>query len=139
MVKIYQIVNTGILVTFKPFSEKLKSKSLPLLHLNICSLLKNFDEFCILLTEININFDIIALTESRIKKTCFPNKCWTGELLNWAYTNWDSSWWSFTLNQQKAFLSSKKWFEYLYAWQTGIYFYWNCMPYVIKQDYWMYL
>ena len=64
MKKNYQIVNTGIL----DFSEKFKSKSLSLLHLNICSLSKNFDNFCILLKEINMNFDIIALTESRIKK-----------------------------------------------------------------------
>ena len=53
---------------FQNFSEKFKSKSLSLLHLNICSLSKNFDNFCILLKEINMNFDIIALTESRIKK-----------------------------------------------------------------------
>ena len=65
MIKIYQIVNTGILDTFK-ISQK--SKSLSLLHLNICSLSKNFDNFCILLKEINMNFDIIALIESRIKK-----------------------------------------------------------------------
>ena len=48
--------------------EKFKSKSLSLLHLNICALSNNFNEFSILLKEIKINFDIIALTESRIKK-----------------------------------------------------------------------
>ena len=53
---------------FQNFSEKFKTKSLSLLHLNIWSLSKNFDDFCILLQEINMNFDIIALTESRIKK-----------------------------------------------------------------------
>ena len=31
------------------------------------------------------------------------------------------------LYQQKAILSSKKWFKYLYASQIRIYFYWNCM------------
>ena len=41
---------------------------MPLLHLNIYSLSKNFDDFCILLKEINMNFDIIDLTESKIKK-----------------------------------------------------------------------
>ena len=35
---------------------------------NICSLSKNFDDFCILIKEINMNFDIIAFMESRIKK-----------------------------------------------------------------------
>ena len=48
------------------FSELFESKSLSLLCLNICSLSKNFDEFCILLKEINMNFNIIALTGSRI-------------------------------------------------------------------------
>ena len=45
-----------------------KSKSLSLPHLNICTLSKNFDNFCLLLKENNMNFDIIALTESRIQK-----------------------------------------------------------------------
>ena len=40
------------------FSEIFKSKSLSSLHINICSLSKNFDEFCILLKEINVNFNI---------------------------------------------------------------------------------
>ena len=53
---------------FQNFSEKFKNKSLSLLHLNIWSLSKIFDDVCILLKEINMNFDIIALTESRIKK-----------------------------------------------------------------------
>ena len=67
MIKIYQIVKTGILDTFKISQRSLKVNQ-SLLHLNICSLSKNFDNFCILLKEINMNFDIIALTESRIKK-----------------------------------------------------------------------
>ena len=46
-----------------------QSKSLSLLHLNICSLSKKFYDFCILLKEINMNFDIIAPTESRMKKS----------------------------------------------------------------------
>ena len=51
---------------FQNFSGKFKSKSLSLLHHNICSLSKNFDDFCILLKEIDMNFDVIAL--KRIKK-----------------------------------------------------------------------
>ena len=54
---------------FQNFSEKFKSKSLFLLHLNICSLTEKFDEFYILLKGI----DIIPSTESRIKKISFPN------------------------------------------------------------------
>ena len=36
--------------------------------MNICSFTKNFDDFKILLSEINVSFDILAITESRIKK-----------------------------------------------------------------------
>ena len=53
----------GILSKFLKF----KSKSLSLLHLNICSLSNNVDILCALLKEINMNFDITALTKSRIK------------------------------------------------------------------------
>ena len=42
-----------------------------LIHLNICSLSKYFDDFCILLKQINVNLDITALTESRIKQNQF--------------------------------------------------------------------
>ena len=52
---------------FQNFWEKFKSKSLSLLHLNICSLSKNYD-FCVLLKKINMNFDITPLSELRIKK-----------------------------------------------------------------------
>ena len=43
------------------FSEKFKSKSLSLLHLNIYSLSSNLDDFCALIKEINMKYDIIAL------------------------------------------------------------------------------
>ena len=36
--------------------------------MNVYSLTKFFDDFNILLSELNISFDIIAITESRIKK-----------------------------------------------------------------------
>ena len=42
-----------------------------LIHLNICSLSKYFDDFYILLKQINMNLDITALTESRIKQNQF--------------------------------------------------------------------
>ena len=36
--------------------------------MNICSLPKNFHDFNILLNDLHVNFDILAITESRIKK-----------------------------------------------------------------------
>ena len=67
MMKIYPSFQYRDFEYFQNFS-KFESKSLSLLHLNICSQSKNFDKFCILFKEINMNLDIIALTESRIKK-----------------------------------------------------------------------
>ena len=45
-----------------------KNKSLSLLHLNPCSLNKNFDDFQHLLICTRKTFDIIAITETRIIK-----------------------------------------------------------------------
>ena len=45
-----------------------KSKSLSLFHINACSLSKNFDDLQHLLSCTNKNFDIIAITETRITK-----------------------------------------------------------------------
>ena len=36
--------------------------------MNICSLTKSFDDFNILLNDLNVNFDTLAITESCIKK-----------------------------------------------------------------------
>ena len=36
--------------------------------MTVCSLNKNFDDFNILLNELNVSFDILAITETRIKK-----------------------------------------------------------------------
>ena len=36
--------------------------------MNVCSLTKNFDHFNILLCELNVSFDILAITETKIKK-----------------------------------------------------------------------
>ena len=47
-------------------SEKNNSQSLSLLHLNISSLSYHTDEFTNLLNEINSNFKIIGITESRL-------------------------------------------------------------------------
>ena len=53
-----------------------KSKSLSLFHINACSLSKNFDDLQHLLSCTNKNFDIIAITETRITKNVsivYPN------------------------------------------------------------------
>ena len=42
--------------------------SLPLFHINSCSLNKNFEELQNLLQATNINFDVIAITETRMPK-----------------------------------------------------------------------
>ena len=46
-----------------------KSKSLSMFHINTCSLSKNFDDLEYLLKTTNINFDVIAIFETRITKT----------------------------------------------------------------------
>ena len=43
-----------------------KPNSLSLFHINSCSLNKNFEELQNLLKSTNINFDVIAITETRI-------------------------------------------------------------------------
>ena len=50
---------------FKQLYNPFKTKSLSLFNLNICSLQKKFH---ILLNELNIHLDIIAITDSRIKE-----------------------------------------------------------------------
>ena len=45
-----------------------KENSLSLFHINSCSLNKNFEELQNLLQSANINFDVIAITETRIPK-----------------------------------------------------------------------
>ena len=49
----------------------IKSKSLSIFHHNVCFLSKNFDQLHALLTEIDIDFDFIGITESFISKTNF--------------------------------------------------------------------
>ena len=45
-----------------------KSKSLSMFHINTCSLSKNFDDLEYLLKTTNMNFDIIAISETRMIK-----------------------------------------------------------------------
>ena len=74
----------------------IKSKSLSIFHHNVCSLSKNFDQLHALLTKLDIDFDFIWITKSRISETNFsptnialasyaieqtPTKCNAGETL----------------------------------------------------------
>ena len=52
----------------KNLTKGFKRKARSFFHINVCSRTKNFDDFNILQRELNISFDIIAITESRIKK-----------------------------------------------------------------------
>ena len=49
-------------------SRNFKRKTLSSFHMNVSSLTKNFDHFNMLLNDLNVNFYILAITESRIKK-----------------------------------------------------------------------
>ena len=49
----------------------IKSKSLSIFHHNVCSLSKNFDQLHALLAELDIDFDFMGITKSRISKTNF--------------------------------------------------------------------
>ena len=53
---------------FKNLTKGFKKKALSFFHINVCSLTKNIDDFNILLSELNVSFDILAITESRIRK-----------------------------------------------------------------------
>ena len=57
-----------IIEYFKKLSDPLKTKSLSPFRLNIDSLQNNFNKFHILLNNLNINLDVIAITESGIKE-----------------------------------------------------------------------
>ena len=52
---------------FKKLSNSFKTKSLSFFHLNICSLQNFFDNFYILLNELNIKLNIITITKSHIR------------------------------------------------------------------------
>ena len=80
--------------------------------------------FAYYLNKLKWTLILLHWLNQNLNKISFLNKYWTGELLNWTHSNWNSSKKSFTLHQQKTILSSKKWSEYLHAWKIRIYFYW---------------
>ena len=53
---------------FQKLSKNFKRKVFSFFHMNVCSLTKSFDDLNILLNDLNVNFDILAITESHIKK-----------------------------------------------------------------------
>ena len=53
---------------FKNLAKDFERKALSFFHMNVFSLTKNFNDFNILLSELNVSFDILAVTETRIKK-----------------------------------------------------------------------
>ena len=53
---------------FKHLAKGFKRKALSFFHTDVCLLTKKFDDFNILLSELNVSFDILAIAESRIKE-----------------------------------------------------------------------
>ena len=53
---------------FKHLAKGFKRKALSFFHTDVCLLTKKFDDFNILLSELNVSFDILAITESTNKK-----------------------------------------------------------------------
>ena len=53
---------------FKNLTKDFKRKALSFFHMNVCSLTKYFDDFNILISDLNVSFDILVITETRIKK-----------------------------------------------------------------------
>ena len=53
---------------FKNLTKDFKRKALSSFHISVCSLNKNFDDLNILLSDLNVSFDILAITDTRIKK-----------------------------------------------------------------------
>ena len=58
---------------FSTLNNNTKSKCLSMLHLNVSSLQKHFDNFECILDEIKLEFDFIGITESRISKIQSPS------------------------------------------------------------------
>ena len=69
----------------KPLNKLNIKFSLSLFHLNICSLSKKFEDLEYLLYSTNINFDVTAISETRITK----NKAQINyiDLTNYSYDN----------------------------------------------------
>ena len=60
---------------FKNLTKDFKRKTLSFFHMNVYSLTKNFDDFQLFWnefsSELNVGFDILAITETRIKRLSY--------------------------------------------------------------------
>ena len=68
-----------------------KDKSLALFHINACSLNKNFNELEHLLSCTNKNFDVIAISETRITKNISLTNNLTMNNFSFEFTSTESS------------------------------------------------
>ena len=68
-----------------------KDKSLALFHINVCSLNKNFNELEHLLSCTNKNFDVIAISETRITKNISLTNNLTMNNFSFEFTPTESS------------------------------------------------
>ena len=105
------------IVWFEIFANKFKAKSSYLLHLDICSYQKNFEYFSIPLKKLNKNFNVIGITEPKVKSNQFVQVmlfCLT--FFYRTTTHWNISSWSSPIYNSKIFLSTKNWFEHLGFW-----------------------
>ena len=68
-----------------------KEKCLSLFHINVCSLSKNFDDLQHLLKSTNKNFDVIAITQMRIRKDIFISSNLSSNNYSLGFTPTESS------------------------------------------------
>lgn len=55
-------------IDIESFNHKEKTSNIPIIHLNIASLSKHKEEFETLLNSLNFKFDILGISESKLKK-----------------------------------------------------------------------
>ena len=109
-----------------------KNKSLPLFHINACSLNKNFDDLQHLFSCTKIFFDIIAISEKRITKqvSLLNNLNLNNYCLEFTPTDTSAGGTLFYIANHLSYKCRKD-LNICKKW-TGIYFYWNCQPKKIK-------
>ena len=110
-----------------------KNKSLPLFHINACSLNKKFDDFQHLFSCNNFFFfDIIAISEKRITRqvSLLNNLNLNNYFLEFTPTDTSAGGTLFYIANHLSYKCRKD-LNICKKW-TGIYFYWNCQPKKIK-------
>ena len=56
---------------FCNLQSNIKAKGVSIFNGNVCSVSKNFDQLHAIMAELDIDFDVIGITKSRISKTNF--------------------------------------------------------------------